>query len=53
MCVKKEKIIQIVMLDNEEKLLEVIKNYFSLRKIEIIVTNKPDVAWSELEKKFT
>jgi DNA-binding NarL/FixJ family response regulator len=50
MCVKKEKIIQIVMLDNEEKLLEVIKNYFSLRKIEIIVTNKPDVAWSELEK---
>ena len=28
-----EKIIQIVMLDSEEKLLEVIKNYFSLKKI--------------------
>ena len=45
-----EKIIQIVMLDNEEKLLEVIKNYFSLKKIQIIVTNKSDVAWNELEK---
>ena len=50
MCVKKEKIIKIVMLDNEEKLLEVIKNYFSLKKIQIIVTNKSDVAWTELEK---
>ena len=50
MCVKKEKIIQIVMLDNEEKLLEVIKNYFSLRKIQIIVTNKSEIAWNELEK---
>ena len=50
MCVKKEKIIQIVMLDKEEKLLEVIKNYFSLRKIQIIVTTKSDVAWTELEK---
>jgi DNA-binding NarL/FixJ family response regulator len=50
MCVKNEKIIQIIMLDNEEKLLEAIKNYFSLRKIQIIVTNKSDVAWSELEK---
>lgn len=52
MCVKNdnEKIIQIVMLDNEEKLLEVIKNYFSLKKIHIVVTNKPDVAWKELEK---
>nr|BBK20372.1 ycf29 protein [Cryptomonas curvata] len=38
------------MLDNEEKLLEVIKNYFSLKKIHIVVTNKSDVAWKELEK---
>jgi DNA-binding NarL/FixJ family response regulator len=45
-----EKIIQIVMLDKEEKLLEVIKNYFSLKKIHIVVTNKSDVAWKELEK---
>jgi DNA-binding NarL/FixJ family response regulator len=45
-----EKIIQIVMLDSEEKLLEVIKNYFSLKKIKVIVTNKSDVAWIELEK---
>ena len=45
-----EKIIQIVMLDNEEKLLEVIKNYFSLKNIQIIVTNRSDVAWNELEK---
>ena len=27
-----ERIIQIVMLDNEEKLLEAIKNYFSFLK---------------------
>jgi DNA-binding NarL/FixJ family response regulator len=45
-----EKIIQIVMLDKEEKLLKVIKNYFSLKKIQIVVTNKSDVAWNELEK---
>ena len=45
-----ERIIQIVMLDNEERLLEVIKNYFSLKKIQIIVTNKSDVAWKELER---
>lgn len=45
-----ERIIQIVMLDNEEKLLEVIKNYFSLKKIQIIVTNKSDIAWKELER---
>jgi DNA-binding NarL/FixJ family response regulator len=38
------------MLDNEEKLLKVIKNYFSLKKIHIVVTNKSDVAWKELEK---
>ena len=52
MCVKNEdeKIIQIVMLDTEEKLLEVMKNHFSLRKIQIFVTNKSDVAWNELEK---
>ncbi len=45
-----ERIIQIVMLDNEEKLSEVIKNYFSLKKIQSIVTNKSDVAWKELER---
>jgi DNA-binding response OmpR family regulator len=45
-----ERIIQIVMLDNEERLLEVIKNYFSLKNIQIIVTNKSDVAWKELER---
>jgi DNA-binding NarL/FixJ family response regulator len=45
-----QKMIKIVMLDNEEKLLEVIKNYFSLRDIQIIVTNKLDVAWNELKK---
>jgi DNA-binding NarL/FixJ family response regulator len=45
-----EKIIQIVMLDNEEKLLEAIKNYFSFRKIRIFVTNKSDTAWLEIEK---
>ena len=52
MCVKNEdeKIIQIVMLDTEEKLLEVMKNHFSLRKIQIFVTNKSDVAWNELKK---
>jgi DNA-binding NarL/FixJ family response regulator len=52
MSVKNEdqKIIQIVMLDNEEKLLQVIKNYFSLKQIQIIVTNKSDVAWKELER---
>jgi len=38
------------MLDNEEKLSEVIKNYFSLKKIQSIVTNKSDVAWKELER---
>jgi DNA-binding NarL/FixJ family response regulator len=45
-----ERIIQIVMLDNEEKLLEAIKNYFSFRKIRIFVTNKSDTAWVEIEK---
>jgi DNA-binding response OmpR family regulator len=45
-----ERIIQIVMLDNEEKLLEAIKNYFSVRKIRILVTNKSDTAWVEIEK---
>ena len=45
-----EKIIQIVMLDSEEKLLEVIKNYLSIKNIKVIVTNKSDVAWIELEK---
>jgi len=45
-----ERIIQIVMLDNEEKLLETIKNYFSVRKIRILVTNKSDTAWVEIEK---
>ena len=52
MCVKNEdeKIIQIVMLDTEEKLLKVMKNHFSLRKIQIFVTNKSDVAWNELKK---
>ena len=45
-----EKIIQIVMLDNEEKLLKAIKNYFSLKKIHIVATNKSDVAWREVEK---
>lgn len=45
-----ERIIQIVMLDNEEKLLEAIKNYFSFRKIRIFVTNKSDMAWVEIEK---
>ena len=45
-----QKMIKIVMLDNEEKLLEVIKNYFSLRDIQIIVTNKLDLAWNELKK---
>ena len=52
MCVKNEdeKIIQIVILDTEEKLLEVMKNHFSLRKIQIFVTNKSDVAWNELKK---
>lgn len=48
-----ERIIQIVMLDNEERLLEAIKNYFSFRKIRIFVTNKSDTAWVEIEKKFT
>jgi DNA-binding NarL/FixJ family response regulator len=38
------------MLDTEEKLLEVMKNHFSLRKIQIFVTNKSDVAWNELKK---
>ena len=45
-----ERIIQIVMLDNEERLLEAIKNYFSFRKIRIFVTNKSDTAWVEIEK---
>ena len=45
-----ERIIQIVMLDNEEKLLEAIKNYFSFIKIRIFVTNKSDTAWVEIEK---
>ena len=45
-----EKMIKIVMLDNEEKLLEVIKNYFSLKEIQITVTNKLDAAWNELKK---
>ena len=45
-----ERIIQIVMLDNEEKLLEAIKNYFTFRKIRIFVTNKSDTAWVEIEK---
>ena len=45
-----EKTIQIVMLDKEEKLLKVIKGYFSLKKIHIITTSKSEVAWNELEK---
>ena len=45
-----ERIIEIVMLDNEERLLEAIKNYFSFRKIRIFVTNKSDTAWVEIEK---
>jgi DNA-binding NarL/FixJ family response regulator len=45
-----EKTIKIVILDSEEKLLKVITNYFSLKKIQIITTSKPEVAWNELEK---
>ena len=45
-----EKTIKIVILDSEEKLLKVITNYFSLKKIQIITTSKSEVAWNELEK---
>ena len=45
-----ERTIQIIMLDNEEKLLKVIKSYFFLKKIQIITTSKLEVALNELEK---
>ena len=45
-----EKTIKIVILDSEEKLLKVITNYFSLKKIQIITTSKSEMAWNELEK---
>lgn len=45
-----KKTIQIVMLDAEEKLLEAVKNYFSLKNIQIISTTISDLAWVELEK---
>lgn len=50
MFAQNESIIQIVMLDNEENLLEAIKNYFFQKSIRIIVATKSDVAWIELKK---
>jgi DNA-binding NarL/FixJ family response regulator len=45
-----EKVIRIIMLDAEEKLLEAVKNYFSLKNIHIITATVSDIAWIELEK---
>ena len=50
MFVENENVIQIVMLDNEEKLLEAVRNYFVHKKIQMIVASKSDVALIELEK---
>nr|BDA97380.1 TctD-like protein [Cryptomonas curvata] len=45
-----EKVIRIVMLDGEEKLLEAVKNYFSLKNIHITTATLSDIAWIEVEK---
>jgi len=50
MFAQNESIIQIVMLDNEENLLEAIKNYFFQKSIRMTVATKSDVAWIELKK---
>ena len=45
-----EKVIKIIMLDAEEKLLKAVKNYFSLKKIHIITATTLDNALTELKR---
>lgn len=37
------------MLDSEKKLLNVIKDYFSIKNINIMAYSTPEIAWSQLE----
>ena len=50
MCIKyNSRLTNILMLDSEKKLLNVIKNYFSIKNINIMAYNTPEMAWSQLE----
>lgn len=42
----------VLMLDNEERLLKVIKSYFSIKEISIITTTRLDIALLSLEDKL-
>jgi DNA-binding response OmpR family regulator len=44
------RVTNILMLDNEEKLLRVIKSYFSIKEISIITTNRLEIALLSLEE---